>query len=113
MKETLDHRDRFQDAGKLVLRLTVGLLVLLHGIPKLMSGAAGIVGLLEKSGLPGFVGYGVLIGEVLAPLLLIAGVSIQLVRALQRLGVNASSKIATARVHPADAPRILCGKHEM
>ena len=28
-------------------------------------------------------------------------------------GNSRSSKIATARVHPADAPRILCGKHEM
>jgi hypothetical protein len=27
--------------------------------------------------------------------------------------INASSKIATARVQPADAPRILCGKHEI
>jgi len=26
--------------------------------------------------------------------------------------IKASSKIATARVHPAEAPRILCGKHE-
>ncbi len=26
---------------------------------------------------------------------------------------NASSKMATARVQPAEAPRILCGKHEM
>ena len=26
---------------------------------------------------------------------------------------STSSKIATARVHPADAPRILCGKHEI
>lgn len=65
---------RLADAGKLVLRLTVGILVLLHGIPKLMSGAAGIVALVEQSGLPGFFGYAVLIGEVLAPLLLIAGV---------------------------------------
>jgi hypothetical protein len=27
--------------------------------------------------------------------------------------ISASSKIATARVQPAEAPRILCGKHEM
>jgi putative oxidoreductase len=96
MKETLDHRDRFQDAGKLVLRLTVGLLVLLHGIPKLMSGAAGIVGLLEKSGLPGFVGYGVLIGEVLAPLLLIAGVWTR----IAALVIAVNMVVAVALVHP-------------
>ena len=31
----------------------------------------------------------------------------------QCAALNASSKIATARVQPADAPRILCGMHEM
>ena len=28
-------------------------------------------------------------------------------------GISASSKIATARVQPAEAPRILCGKQLM
>lgn len=63
------------DAGKLVLRLSVGILVLLHGIFKLHAGVGFIAGMLEKAGLPAFLSYGVFVGEVLAPLLLIAGVA--------------------------------------
>ena len=62
-----------EDAGKLVLRLTVGLLMLLHGIAKLSGGVAGIAGMLAKIGLPGVFAYGVFVGEVIAPLLLIVG----------------------------------------
>ena len=62
-----------QDLGKLILRVTLGALVLLHGIAKLSGGLAGIVGMVEAQGLPGFLGYAVLVGEVLAPLMLLAG----------------------------------------
>src|SRR5688572_4612136 len=61
------------DAGKLLLRVTLGAMMLFHGIAKVMEGPAGIVGLVEKAGLPGPFGYLVYVGEVLAPLLLIAG----------------------------------------
>ena len=61
------------DLGKLVLRLTLGILVLLHGIAKLKGGLAGIVGMVEAAGLPGVLGYGVLVGEVLAPVLVLIG----------------------------------------
>jgi putative oxidoreductase len=62
-----------QDAGKLLLRLTVGVLVLMHGIAKVVSGPAAIIGLVEGAGLPGAFGYLVYVGEVLAPLMMIAG----------------------------------------
>jgi uncharacterized membrane protein YphA (DoxX/SURF4 family) len=62
------------DAGKLLLRLSVGILVLLHGIAKVTGGADGIVGMVEKAGLPGSFGYAVYIGEVIAPLAMILGV---------------------------------------
>lgn len=61
------------DAGKLVLRLTVGVLVLLHGIFKLAHGVGGIAGMLQAAGLPSVLAYGVYVGEVLAPLALIVG----------------------------------------
>ena len=61
------------DLGKLVLRLAVGILILLHGIAKLKGGLDGIVGMVEAAGLPGFLGYGVLVGEVLAPVLVLVG----------------------------------------
>lgn len=61
------------DIGKLVLRLTVGILMLLHGIAKISRGVAGIEKLLEGAGLPGFLAYGVYVGEVIAPILVIIG----------------------------------------
>ena len=61
------------DLGKLFLRLTLGVLILLHGVAKLKGGVGGIEGLVVAAGLPSWFAYGVLVGEVLAPLLLIAG----------------------------------------
>lgn len=60
--------------GKLVLRLTVGVLLLMHGIAKLSSGVDGIAGMLAANGLPGFIAYGAYLGEVVAPALLIVGI---------------------------------------
>lgn len=62
------------DAGKLVLRLALGLMVLLHGIAKLTGGLAFITSLMAQNGLPEFLAYAVYFGEVLGPLLLIFGV---------------------------------------
>ena len=61
------------DLGKLLLRVALGVLILLHGIAKLTGGADFIVGTVTKAGLPAVLGYGVYIGEVLAPILLIIG----------------------------------------
>ena len=62
-----------QDLGKLVLRLTIGVLILLHGIAKLKGGVGPIAGMLEGHGLPGVLAYGAYVGEVIAPILLIVG----------------------------------------
>jgi putative oxidoreductase len=61
------------DTGKLVLRLVLGILILLHGISKVMNGLGPIPGVVEKAGLPQAFAYLVYIGEVLAPILLIIG----------------------------------------
>jgi putative oxidoreductase len=63
----------YDDIGKLILRLTLGILMLLHGIAKLRYGVAGIEGMVESHGLPGFLAYGVFVGEIIAPLMVIAG----------------------------------------
>lgn len=60
-------------AGKLLLRISVAVLIMLHGISKLSRGVAGIADQLEAVGIPGFVAYGAYIGEIVAPLLMIAG----------------------------------------
>ena len=61
------------DLGKFVLRLTLGILLLLHGVAKITAGPVFILGLMTKMGLPPVLGYLVYVGEVLAPLLLIVG----------------------------------------
>jgi putative oxidoreductase len=61
------------DAGKLILRLTVGVLMLLHGVAKVSGGVGGIGGMLQSAGLPAALAYGAYVGEVLAPLLVIVG----------------------------------------
>ena len=62
-----------QDSGKLVLRLILGALILLHGIAKLKNGLGPIEGMLVAQGLPAFLAYGSLVGEVVAPLMVLAG----------------------------------------
>lgn len=63
----------YDDLGKLILRLGLGILLLLHGLAKLDSGVGWIVDMLGQHGLPGFLAYGVYLGEVVAPILIILG----------------------------------------
>jgi putative oxidoreductase len=62
------------DQGKLVLRVILAVLLLFHGVSKLMGGIGFITGMLQKAGLPGVFGYAVYIGEVIAPLMILFGV---------------------------------------
>jgi|SRR5690554_197509 len=61
------------DAGLLTWRLTLGILMMMHGIHKLIYGLDFIEGLFSELGLPEFFALGVYVGEVVAPLLLIFG----------------------------------------
>lgn len=65
--------NHYDDIGKLVLRLSVGILLLMHGLFKLMHGIAGISALVQANGWPVWIAYGVFIGEIIAPALLILG----------------------------------------
>ncbi len=65
---------RSDDTGKLVLRLALGILILLHGINKLSTGVGGIEGMITAHGLPGALAYLVYIGEIVAPVLMIVGI---------------------------------------
>jgi putative oxidoreductase len=84
-----------QDAGKLVLRVVLGLLILLHGLFKLTHGVGPIVGMVGKAGLPSAFGYAVYIGEVIAPVLMIAGLWTR----LAALVVAINMVVALALVH--------------
>lgn len=62
------------DLGKLILRLTVAVLLGFHGISKLRHGVAWMAGPLQAHHLPAWLAYGVYVAEVVAPILLIAGI---------------------------------------
>lgn len=66
---------RFQkeDVGKLLIRLSVGGLMLIHGLTKIIYGNEQVSEIVTKVGLPNFFSFGVFVGEVLGPILLIIG----------------------------------------
>ena len=85
------------EVGFFILRWAVAGLMLFHGVSKLRLGLGSIESLLVGAGLPAFIAYGVLIGEVLAPLLVLANrlvVPAALVMAFNML-------VAVALVHTA------------
>jgi putative oxidoreductase len=73
MATVLSPRAGWEDWGKLLLRLTIAGLLLLHGIAKLKNGIGWMAGPLGAVGLPAFIGYGAYVGEVIAPLFAIVG----------------------------------------
>jgi putative oxidoreductase len=87
-----------ESTGKLILRVALGLLILLHGIAKLMNGIGFISSTVTAAGLPSFVAYGVYIGEVVAPLMVIAGWYSRLGAAI--IGIN--MLFAIGLVHRAE-----------
>ena len=90
------------DIGKLLLRLTVGILILLHGLAKVSGGVGGISNMLAGVGLPAALAYGVYIGEVLAPLLLIIGFYSR----IAALVIVVNMLFAIALVHMDDLVRV-------
>lgn len=88
--------------GLLILRATTGVLMLFHGVAKLMHGVSGISGLLQSKGLPGFLAYGVYVGEVVAPLLLIVGLYTRPAAWVVALNMV----VAVLLVHPGDLLRL-------
>src|SRR5690606_18593441 len=59
------------DLGKLILRLALGILMLFHGVAKLRWGVDSIETMMTVRGLPAMLAWGVYLGEVLAPVLVI------------------------------------------
>lgn len=83
------------DLGKLVLRVVLGVLILFHGIAKLIHGPAYIEQVLDNAGLPTLFAYAVYVGEVFAPVLLIIGLWAR----LGALIVIANMLVAIVLVH--------------
>ena len=59
--------------GLLIFRLSLGGLMLFHGIHKLINGVDGIKGMLAGAGLPEFLAYGVHLGETVAAIMMMIG----------------------------------------
>lgn len=62
------------DLGKLLLRVLVGGLMLLHGIHKVVAGPMEIMALVTHHGWPASFAYGVYLGEVIGPVMMILGI---------------------------------------
>ena len=86
------------DLGKLLLRILVGGLMLFHGVDKVMHGTGPVAEDLTSHGLPGFLASGLYVGEILAPLLILAGTWTR----LAALVYAGSVAFATLLVHGKD-----------
>jgi len=62
-----------QDLGLFLLRITLAATMLVYGISKMISGVSQIGNMLDSYGFPTFLSYGVYVGEIVAPLLIIIG----------------------------------------
>jgi putative oxidoreductase len=62
------------NVGKLTLRVVLAILILFHGVSKLINGPGFVTAQVAQFGLPPALGYLVYIGEVVAPVLLLVGV---------------------------------------
>ncbi len=62
-----------QHIGILLLRVSIASTMLIYGISKLIHGIDFISNLIVQFGLPQFLSYGVYVGEIIAPLLIIIG----------------------------------------
>lgn len=97
--------DKFYDdeKAKLILRLTVGILMLFHGIAKILNpGSLGFIGSsllnLGFPAFPAFFAYAVYIGEVIAPLMIISGFKARVGGML----IVITMIVAVVLVHPND-----------
>ncbi|MCK9491152.1 MAG: DoxX family protein [Sulfurimonas sp.] len=61
------------DVAKLIIRLSLGIMMLFHGVDKIRNGIGGVKHLVTKAGLPEFFAYGVYVGEVILPIFIILG----------------------------------------
>lgn len=86
------------DAGLFVLRVSLGILMLLHGLAKLTHGVEGIGQMLSAAGWPSWIAYGVYIGEIVAPVLMIFGYGTRMAAAVFAFNMV----VAIAMAHSGD-----------
>jgi putative oxidoreductase len=82
------------DAGKLILRLSCGGLLVLHGYHKAFIDIEPIREMVSAQGIPGILAYGTIIGEFIAPLFVVAGFKTRLAAAIIAFNMLMSVVIA-------------------
>lgn len=87
-----------EDIGKFILRLTLAILILFHGVNKAIYGISGIEDLVQGVGLPAVFAYGVYLGEIVGPVLLAVGWYARIGAAL----IVANMVVALLLVHTGD-----------
>lgn len=70
------------ETGSFILRLTLGIAFLIHGLAKLQMGLGNVAGWFQSLGIPGFMGYTVAFVELLGGLALIIGLGTRIVSAI-------------------------------
>ena len=63
----------YTNFGLLVVRLTLGVCLFMHGVAKIMNGVSDVKSMLVAKNIPEFVAYGVYLGEIVAPVMIILG----------------------------------------
>lgn len=61
------------DIARLILRATLAVMMLFHGVDKIINGIGGVKHLVVSAGLPQFLAYGVYVGEIVVPILVLLG----------------------------------------
>jgi putative oxidoreductase len=61
------------DIAKLILRVSVGVMMLFHGFDKVINGIDGVKQLTVSAGFLEFLAYSVFIGEVVVPIFILLG----------------------------------------
>ncbi|MFW6307384.1 MAG: DoxX family protein [Campylobacterales bacterium] len=93
------------DFGKLILRVGVGFLMLFHGFAKIVGGIGFIKGMVVKNGFPEFLAYGVYVGEVIAPIMLLIGLQTRVAATI----IAVTMLMAIYLVHPNEV--FVLGNH--
>jgi len=93
------------DKALLIIRLSIGILMLFHGVAKVTHGIGFIEGMIGGLGLPKFLAYGVFVGEIIAPILIIVGFRTRLASIIYM----GNCLVAILLVHAGDIFSI--GKH--
>ncbi|THE13148.1 DoxX family protein [Bacillus timonensis] len=84
------------EIGALILRITLGILFLIHGVVKFQGGIENTVGWFESINIPGFMAYVVALLEVIGGIALIIGFATRLVSilfALLMVGATITAKL--------------------